>query len=135
MASSSKGSTQSTELATELNAEQALGLVSYGLMQRLANEGQVELPWLGAPGREASESMRQLKQRLELTALAIETGAPLSTQEVSLLLGAKPGSDSVERGGLKARRISRNVWRLSRVDGGDSNDASSFRDDRFRRRL
>ena len=135
MASSSKGSAQSTELATELNAEQALGLVSYGLMQRLANEGQVELPWLGAPGREASESMRQLKQRLELTALAIETGAPLSTQEVSLLLGAKPGSDSVERGGLKARRISRNVWRLSRVDGGDSNDAGSFRDDRFRRRL
>ena len=135
MASSSKGSAQSTELATELNAEQALGLVSYGLMQRLANEGQVELPWLGAPGREASESMRQLKQRLELTALAIETGAPLSTQEVSLLLGAKPGSDSVERGGLKARRISRNVWRLSRVDGGDSHDGGSFRDDRFRRRL
>ena len=135
MASSSKGSTQSTELATELNAEQALGLVSYSLMQRLANEGQVELPWLGAPGRQASESLRQLKQRLELTALAIETGAPLSTQEVSLLLGAKPGSDNVERGGLKARRISRNVWRLSRVDGGDSNDAGSFRDDRFRRRL
>ena len=135
MASSSKGSAQSTELATELNAEQALGLVSYGLMQRLANEGQVELPWLGAPGREATESMRQLKQRLELTALAIETGAPLSTQEVSLLLGAKPGAESVDRGGLRARRISRNVWRLSRLEGSDHEGGSGFRDDRFRRRL
>ena len=104
-------------------------------MQRLANEGQVELPWLGAPGREATESMRQLKQRLELTALAIETGAPLSTQEVSLLLGAKPGAESVERGGLRARRISRNVWRLSRLEGSDHEGGSGFRDDRFRRRL
>ena len=133
MASSKQSPAPSSELATELNAEQALGLVSYGLMQRLANEGQTELPWLDMPGREATDSMRQLRQRLELTALAIDTGAPLTTTEVSLLLGARPAADTVERGGLKARRISRNVWRLSRID--DSAESNSFRDDRFRRRL
>jgi hypothetical protein len=53
---------------------------------------------------------------------------------VSILLGAKPGSEMVERGGLKAKRVSRNVWRLTRVDANDSG-SNSFRDDRFRRRL
>ena len=75
----------------------------------------------------------QLRQRLELTALAIDTGAPLSTAEVSLLLGARPGHERVERGGLVARRISRNVWRLSRLDQEDRQ--SSYRTDGFRRRL
>ena len=55
-----------------------------------------------------------LRQRLEITALAIETGAPLSTAEVTQLLGARPGSEKAERGGLSAKRISRNVWKLSR---------------------
>ena len=133
MASSKQSPVQSSELATELNAEQAIGLVSYGLMQRLANEGQVDLPWMDSAASEASDALRQLRQRLELTALAIDTGAPLTTNEVSLLLGARPGSETVERGGLKARRVSRNVWKLSRLD--DSDSSSSFRDDRFRRRL
>jgi len=134
MASSKQSPVQSSELATELNAEQAIGLVSYGLMQRLANEGQVDLPWMDSAGNEAADALRQLRQRLELTALAIDTGAPLTTNEVSLLLGARPGSETVERGGLKARRVSRNVWKLSRLDDSDSS-SSSFRDDRFRRRL
>ena len=30
-------------------ADQALGMVSFGLMQRLAQDGQVELPWLETP--------------------------------------------------------------------------------------
>jgi len=134
MASSKQSPVQSSELATELNAEQAIGLVSYGLMQRLANEGQVDLPWMDSAGNEAADALRQLRQRLELTALAIDTGAPLTTNEVSLLLGARPGSETVERGGLKARRVSRNVWKLSRLDDSDSS-SSSFRDNRFRRRL
>jgi len=117
----------------ELNAEQALGLVSYTLMQRLAHEGQVELPWLETTGSAAAESIRQLRQRLELTALAINTGAPLTTAEVSMLLGARPGTETVERGGLQARRVSRNVWRLTRIEADDSR--GGFSDDRFRRRL
>ena len=119
---------QSSLKALDLNADQALGMVSFGLMQRLAEDGQVDLPWLERPDNGEAERLRQLRQRLELTSLALETGAPLSTAEVSLLLGAKPGTEKVERGGLVARRISRNVWRLSKRDDIDRYDG-------FRRRL
>ena len=119
---------QSAVKAIDLNADQALGMVSFGLMQRLAQDGHVELPWLESPGNAEAERLRHLRQRLELTALAIETGAPLSTAEVSLLLGARPGTERVERGGLVARRVSRNVWRLSKRDDNDRYDG-------FRRRL
>ena len=88
---------QSSLKPVDLNADQALGMVSFGLMQRLAQDGQVDLPWLEASGNADSERLRQLRQRLELTSLAIETGAPLTTAEVSMLLGARP-----ERNGWNA---------------------------------
>ena len=113
-----------------MNADQALGMVSFGLMQRLAQDGQVDLPWLETTSSDA-EKLRQLRQRLELTALAIDTGSPLTTSEVSFLMGAKPGGERVERGGLVARKVSRNVWRISRLESNDHN----FRNDGFRRRL
>lgn len=122
---------QSSLKPVDLNADQALGMVSFGLMQRLAQDGQVDLPWLEALGNADSERLRQLRQRLELTALAIETGAPLTTTEVSMLLGARPGTERVERGGLVALRVSRNVWRLSKADNSERNN----RYDGFRRRL
>ena len=124
-------SEQSPVSTVELNTDQALGMVSFGLMQRLAKDGQVELPWLETALDSDVERARQLRQRLELTALAINTGAPLTTAEVTLLLGARPGSEQVERGGLVARRVSRNVWRLSKLEQNDRSD----RYDGFRRRL
>ena len=122
---------QSSLKPVDLNADQALGMVSFGLMQRLAQDGQVDLPWLEASGNQDRDRLRQLRQRLELTALAIETGAPLTTSEVSVLLGARPGTERVERGGLVARRVSRNVWRLSKTEDSDRSE----RYDGFRRRL
>ena len=122
---------QSSLKPVDLNADQALGMVSFGLMQRLAQDGQVDLPWLEGSGNADSERLRQLRQRLELTSLAIETGAPLTTAEVSMLLGARPGTERVERGGLVARRVSRNVWRLSKTEESDRSE----RYDGFRRRL
>ena len=122
---------QSSLKPVDLNADQALGMVSFGLMQRLAQDGQVDLPWLEASGNQDRDRLRQLRQRLELTALAIETGAPLTTAEVSMLLGARPGTEQAERGGLVARRVSRNVWRLSKTEESDRSE----RYDGFRRRL
>ena len=95
---------QSSLKPVDLNADQALGMVSFGLMQRLAQDGQVDLPWLEASGNPDSERVRQLRQRLELTALAINTGAPLTTAEVSMLLGARPGTERVERAHLSTAR-------------------------------
>ena len=94
---------------TEINPEQALGLVSLRLMQKLSDKGITDLNWLNEDER---CDFHELRQRLELTSLAIETGAPLSTSEVSKLLGVRPGSSKVERGGLIAKKLSRNVWRL-----------------------
>ena len=96
---------------TGINPEQALGLVSLGLMQKLSDKGIADLNWLKED--EKCDSY-ELRQRLELTALAIETGAPLSTSEVSKLLGVRPGTSKVERGGLVAKKLSRNVWRLNK---------------------
>ena len=94
---------------SEINPEQALGLVSLGLMQKLSDRGITELNWL----KENEKcDLYELRQRLELTSLAIETGAPLSTSEVSKLLGVRPGAPKVERGGIIAKKISRNVWKL-----------------------
>lgn len=103
-----KGSTNN-ESNSEINPEQALGLVSLGLMQKLSDRGITDLNWLK---EDEKCDFYELRQRLELTSLAIETGAPLSTSEISKLLGVRPGASKVERGGLIAKKISRNVWKL-----------------------
>ena len=105
----------------EINPEQALGLVSLGLMQKLSDKGIADLNWLK---EDEKCDLYDLRQRLELTSLAIETGAPLSTSEVSKLLGVRPsGALKIERGGLIAKKISRNVWRLSKA----SHESSHWR--------
>ncbi|MFM8936627.1 MAG: hypothetical protein ACKOE9_06610 [Vulcanococcus sp.] len=113
---------------TDLKPEQALALVGMGLMQKMAANG--ELPWIWNEAEDGGRcDVAALRQRLELTDLALRTGAPLSTAEVSYLLGAKPGAETVERGGLRARRISRNVWKLSQVSSASANanrDTVSF---------
>ena len=115
MSTSETQASNSTTLPTELKAEQALGLIGLGLMQKISCEGTSDWHW-STSGEGDKADLLLLRQRLELTALAIETGAPLSTSEVTQLLGAKPGSSKAERGGLTARRLSRNVWKLSRSD-------------------
>jgi hypothetical protein len=60
-----------------------------------------------------SDGLRQMEQlRMRLAALrdAVELGAPLTTAEVSALLGARPGGSEVVRGRLRAVRESRNCW-------------------------
>ena len=115
---------------TDLNAEQALALVGMGLMQKMAASG--ELPWMWNEAEDGGNcDVAALRQRLELTQLALHTGAPLSTAEVTYLMGAE-----VERGGLRARRVSRNVWKLSEARGserrGEVAQFSSFNDGRRR---
>lgn len=106
-----------------LKPEQALAFIGMGLMRKLAEEGD-SLPWLWSGEEESSTTdLPSLRQRLELVDLALRTTAPLTTAEVAHLMGARPGSPVVERGGLVARRQSRNVWILSR----NSEETSSAR--------
>ncbi|MEB3320391.1 MAG: hypothetical protein VKI63_05580 [Cyanobium sp.] len=118
--------------AQGIKPEQALALIGLGLMQRLGESG-AERPWIWSEAEDGGQAdLASLRQRLELTQLALQTGAPLSTAEVTALLGARPGGAVVERGGLKARRLSRNVWKLTRLEGSASGNAIH---DGFRRRL
>ena len=98
----------------ELSSEKTLGLVSLSLMQKLSQKDPT-FSWLIDENNE-SKNLNNLRYRLELTELAIKTGAPLSTSEVSILMGAKPGKSKVERGGLLATKISRNVWKITKLN-------------------
>ena len=98
----------------ELSSEKTLGLVSLSLMHKLSQKDPT-FSWLIDENNE-SKNLNNLRYRLELTELAIKTGAPLSTSEVSILMGAKPGKSKVERGGLLATKISRNVWKISKIN-------------------
>ena len=114
MASSQEKSISSSIGTDELSSEKTLGLVSLSLMQKLSQKDPT-FSWLIDENSE-SKNLNNLRNRLELTELAIKTGAPLSTSEVSILMGAKPGKSKVERGGLLASKISRNVWKISKVN-------------------
>jgi len=133
--SASAASAKALQEGADLNAEQTLALVGMGLMQKMAASG--ELPWIWSDAEDCGNcDVAALRQRLELTQLALQTGAPLSTAEVTYLMGARPGSAEVERGGLRARRVSRNVWKLSEARGserrGEVTPFGSFNDGRRR---
>ena len=96
----------------ELSPDQTLGLVSLTLMQKLSQKDP-SFSWLIDDNKDL-RNMKNLRNRLELIDLAIKTGAPISTSEVSFLMGAKPGKSRVERGGLIAIKVSRNVWRIAK---------------------
>ena len=133
--SASAASAKALQDGADLNAEQTLALVGMGLMQKMAASG--ELPWIWSDAEDGGNcDVAALRQRLELTQLALQTGAPLSTAEVTYLMGARPGSAQVERGGLRARRVSRNVWKLSEARGsegrGEVTPFGSFNDGRRR---
>ncbi len=117
-----------------IKPEQALAFIGLGLMRKMAAAGQ-DLPWIWNDDEDGGQAdLTGLRQRLELTQLALQTGAPLSTAEVSQLLGARPGAAVIERGGLVARRVSRNVWKLSRAAESAERASTGFSEG-FRRRL
>ena len=114
MASTQEKLISSSIGSDELSSEKTLGLVSLSLMQKLSQKDPT-FSWLIDENNE-SKNLNNLRYRLELTELAIKTGAPLSTSEVSILMGAKPGKSKVERGGLLATKISRNVWKITKLN-------------------
>ena len=102
----------------ELSADQTLGLVSLSLMKKLSQQDP-SFGWL-EDNKSEKVNLKNLRDRLELTQLAINTGAPLSTSEVAALIGAKPGKSKLERAGLLATKIARNLWKLSKTSQGNS---------------
>ncbi|MFN7677977.1 MAG: hypothetical protein ACK5QW_05190 [Cyanobacteriota bacterium] len=117
----------------DIKAEQALALIGMGLLRQLAGDGEgAAWRWSGEEASTAVE-VSSLRQRLELVDLALRTAAPLTTAEVTHLMGARPGGPVVERGGLLARRQGRNLWILSR--GGEGAGGGSHFQETPRRRF
>tara|TARA_A100001037_G_scaffold264724_1_gene255755 strand:+ start:19 stop:387 length:369 start_codon:yes stop_codon:yes gene_type:complete len=118
MGTSQQKEPNNLESKKELSPDQTLGLVSLSLMQKLYQKDS-SFSWLE---EEKSEkvNLKNLRDRLELTQLAINTGAPLTTSEVTALIGAKPGKSKLERAGLLATKIARNLWKLSKTTQGNS---------------
>ena len=112
MTSPHKNPIKSSSDKRDLSPDQTLGLVSLTLMQKLSQKDP-SFSWLIDDNKDL-QNVKNLRDRLELIDLAIKTGAPISTAEVSFLMGAKPGKSRVERGGLVATKVSRNVWRISK---------------------
>ena len=63
------------------------------------------------------EELERLALQLRALGDAVELGAPLTTRQARLLLGARPGGDRVTRAGIEARKLGYNLWRLSRAKG------------------
>ena len=118
MVTSQKKAPDSSASEKELSPNQTLGLVSLSLMQKLSQKDP-SFSWLGEM-KPDQLNLKNLRDRLELTELAINTGAPLTTSEISILMGAKPGKSKIERGGLLAIKVARNVWKLSKLSQGSS---------------
>ena len=112
MGTSQKKGPDSSSIENGLSPDQTLGLVSLSLMQKLSQKDP-SLSWLVDENTD-KVNLKNLRNRLELTQLALNTGAPLTTSEITILIGAKPGKSKLERGGLLATKISRNVWKLSK---------------------
>lgn len=116
---------QAAAVANPASAQaQAMALLGSSVMQQL-------LAW-GEAARGNDDDAMGLRQRLEMTALAIQTGAPLTTREAGLLLGAKPTASPMRRAGLVASRVGRNAWQLRREgpaqEGADHGDHGADRD-------
>lgn len=75
-----------------------------------------------APSAESGDPAPFLA-RLEAAERAIRSGLGLTTLEVSWIIGVKPGSSPLERGGIRATRTGWNCWRLSAVSGESGDDA------------
>ena len=112
MTSPHKNPIKSSSENRDLSPDQTLGLVSLSLMQKLSQKDP-SFSWLIDDNKDLL-NMKNLRNRLELIDLAIKTCAPISTAEVSFLMGAKPGKSRVERGGLIAIKVSRNVWKITK---------------------
>ena len=118
MGTSQQKEPNNLESKKELSPDQTLGLVSLSLMQKLYQKDS-SFSWL-EDGKSEKVDLKNLRDRLELTQLAINTGAPLTTSEVTALIGAKPGKSKLERAGLLATKIARNLWKLSKTTQGNS---------------
>ena len=101
-----------TDAAQEVNAGRRK-IADFSTALAVSPQTPPPMPTLPAAASADSADGAGLLQRMEAADRAVSTGFPLSTIEATWILGARPGGPVVVRGGLRAERLARNVWRLS----------------------
>lgn len=113
------------ELARGLTTTEALKHVGIDPMESDGDHGIVPAEPVGiqwsapepdafqqSPADSDGDQLDRLRARLAALRDAVDLGAPLTSSEVGLLLGARPGGNEVVRGHLRAIRHRRNVWTI-----------------------
>lgn len=106
-------------------------------LSRPTRQTTATLATRGAPapsaGSAASPDAEPFLARLEAAERAIHSGLGLTTAEASWILGVKPGSSPVTRGGITATRTGWNCWRLSAASPESADADRSFTSAEFLR--
>ena len=88
-------------------------------LQRQPTRQTLQTPPVAASAHSAdSADSGVFLARLQAAERAIASGLGLTTAEVSWILGVKPGSTPVTRGGITATRTGWNCWRLQSATEG-----------------
>ena len=87
-----------------------------GGLQRLATPQTLRTGGRAVSGASAeSADPAPFLARLEAAERAISSGLGLTTAEVTWVLGVRPGSSPLQRGGIRATRTGWNCWQLEAV--------------------
>ncbi len=109
-------STYARHRGARLSAAEALAAVGRGALVVSPSAAAPELSEASAESADDDrEQLETLALQLQALGDAVELGAPLTTRQVRLLLGARPGGDHVIRAGIEARKLGHNLWQLRRV--------------------
>lgn len=93
-----------------------------GLVSQRTPQTQQTGPMAGSAPSADSADPAPFLARLEAAERAIRSGLGLTTAEASWILGVRPGSSPITRGGIRATRTGWNCWRLESAPSADSAD-------------
>jgi hypothetical protein len=93
--------------------EVKIGELAHGLQRLQSPQTAMAAQSAGSP---ESADPAPFLARLEAAERAIRSGLGLTTNETAWILGVKPGSSPLTRGGITATRTGWNCWRLVSAD-------------------
>ena len=90
--------------------------LAHGLQRRRSPQTAIATP---SAGSAESADPAPFLARLEAAERAIGSGLGLTTNETAWILGVRPGSSPLTRGGITATRTGWNCWRLESAESAD----------------
>jgi hypothetical protein len=107
-----------TEAAERVSRKEVkIADLAHGLQRRQTPQTVIAAVSAGSP---ESADPAPFLARLEAAERAISSGLGLTTNETAWILGVRPGSSPLTRGGITATRTGWNCWRLESAESGDS---------------